>query len=426
MKIKRFCDKDMRHVLRQVRLEQGPDAVILSNRRVDDGIEVIAATDYDEALIHQAVGSESAIDFLQQMAEDGAPPSQQAADGAADSTNADAIVDAKRSLMPASSDQPSSADTGDTALEDLNSEVKSMRDLLETQLSGLLWKDASRQSPMRAQMLRNLSQLGIAPDIANMIVNRVGSVDDSKNLWRAPLMELAQLIPTKDDALLEEGGIAALIGPTGVGKTTTIAKMAVQYAMKYGSDKVSLISADAFRIGAREHLLAFANIIGVGVHAANDFNELEDLLNRLKSQSLVLIDTEGRSQRDRELTNQLAAYGTQQDRVRFYLTLSATCQQSGLNEVVQRFNELPLRGAILTKIDETGQLGCALSTLIRNDLPITWLTDGQRVPDDLHKAAKKKLWLVNQAMECMEYSGAEINERLMAENFREVSDAVQA
>ena len=417
MKIKRYLDRDMRHVLRRVREDQGPDAVILSNRRVDDGIEVIAALDYDEALVRHALGdaldadATVSSDVLAGIAEE---------DVAANTTSNVEVLSAD--LAPV--DVPKLDEAGnDEALADVRSELTSMRGLLETQLSGLMWQDTAQRFPVRAQILRNLARLGVAPDVANTIVDRLGPIAASKDLWNAPLKMLAKTIPTIDDDLLEKGGTIALIGPTGVGKTTTIAKIAAQFAMRNWADDIALVSADSYRIGAREHLMAFANIIGAKVYSASSFDELSETLTRLRDKKLVLIDTEGRSQRDRELSGRLAAYGRNVDRVRFYLTLSAASQEAGLDETIRQFREVPLEGAIVTKVDEAAQLGCVMSALIRNDLPAAWFSDGQQVPEDLHKAAKKKLWLVNEAIECMQASQPEIAEQTMVERFANMSVA---
>ena len=411
MKIKRYLDKSMRQVLRRVREDQGPDAVILSNRRVAGGIEVIAAIDYDEALVRHALGAdadsetEAVInsDALANIAEDDV----QISTAAAAAASSPEILSTE--LIASNADE--------TALKKMETEISSLRGLLETQLSGLVWKDTARRSPVRAQVLRNLARLGLAPDIANIVVDRLEPIEDIKSLWHAPLATLAQLIPVREDSLLEHGGVFALIGPTGVGKTTTIAKIAAHYAMNNWPDDIALVSADSYRIGAKEHLAAFANIIGVKVYSASNSDELSDTLNRLKHKKLVLIDTEGRSPRDRELTDRLAAYGRNQDRVRFYLTLSAATQEAGLDEAVRQFSKVPLEGCIVTKVDEAAQLGCVISTLIRNDLRACWFSDGQRIPEDLHAAGHKKLWLVNQAVTCMEHSQPRVDERVMAERF---------
>lgn len=459
MKIKRYVDTDMRHVLRRVRQDQGPDAVILSNRRVDEGIEVIAAIDYDEALIQQALGSQARADDYRAIADgdiadsdisygditDNAHADNDIADSQiADTTDdcTDRTVNAQRepvaqaaiaakALQPAAADDDAGGDSesisdplaAQATLHGVRSELSSLRELVEAQLSCLVWKDGARRSPIRAQVLRNLARLGVAPDIAYIVVNRLEPIQEIKQIWRSPLGELAQLIPVKEDTLLTAGGTIALIGPTGVGKTTTIAKIAARYSMQQGSDEVALICADAYRIGAKEHLTAFGNIIGVKVHAASSSAELTELLDRLQSKKLILIDTEGMSQRDIDLSDRLAAYGSNEARVHFYLTLSASSQEAVLDETIRCFNKVPLSGTVVTKIDEAAQLGCIISALIRNDLPIAWLSNGQRIPDDLYAAARKRLWLVNQAVEVMEASEPRIDEQTMAERYTQVSVA---
>ena len=413
MKIKRYLDKDMRHVLRRVREDQGPDAVILSNRRVDDGIEVIAAIDYDEALVRHAIGvdsdTESAeqakidTDVLAEIAEDDFVPGKSAS---AEIVSTELVGD----LEPAS-------------LKGMRDQISSLRGLLEQQLSGLVWKDMNEHEPLRAQMLRNLARIGVAPDVAGRVLDRLEPIADVKRIWEAPLSALAQLVPVRQHDLLQKGGTFALIGPTGVGKTTTIAKIAAKFAMQHGADEIALISADSYRIGAKEHLMAFANIIGAKVYSASTSDELTELLMRLQGKKLLLIDTEGRSPRDRELTSRLAAYGNNQERVKFYLTLSAATQEAALDESIQTFRQVPLEGCVVTKIDEAAQLGCVISAMIRHDLPACWLSDGQRVPEDLYTASRKKMWLINQAVDCLEQSMPQIDEHLMAERYSHLGAA---
>ena len=423
MKIKRYVDRDMRHVLRRVRSDQGPEAVILSNRRVGDGIEVIAAVDYDESLIQRALGDRST----------GFKPTEDAQGDAADShciegDNAgEMTATIPAPLVAAETRAVENGGNGEgpsaQPLTDMREELSSLRELVEAQLGGLLWNDGARRAPLRAQMLRNLARLGIAPDVADIVIGRLEPTEDVADVWRSPLAELAQIVPIKRDGLLTDGGTVALIGPTGVGKTTTIAKIAAQFSMRHGSDEIALICADAYRIGAREHLTAFGNIIGVKVHGASTPEELKSLLERLSSRKLVLIDTEGMSQRDLDLSNRLAAYGSNDERVKFYLTLSAACQEAVLDETIRGFNEVPLEGAIVTKIDEAAQIGCVLSTLIRHDLAAAWFSNGQRIPDDLHAAANKRLWLMHQATECLDLAQPKVDERVMAERYGHASVA---
>ncbi|MEM8817890.1 MAG: flagellar biosynthesis protein FlhF, partial [Pseudomonadota bacterium] len=333
MKIKRYLDKDMRNVLRRVREDQGPDAVILSNRRIDEGIEVIAAIDYDEALVRHAMGAaaddKAAIngDSLARIAEDDLPAAADATVLSANLTQTEtetppaATFDdiAKVESLPVQPDV--TADVGEQHLliDGVREEMASMRGMIASQLSSFAWQATSERDPMRAQILRNFARLGLSPDTAQMLLDRLGPIEDVRRLWQEPLMELARSIPVTQNTLLEEGGTYALLGPTGVGKTTTIAKMAARFAMRHGADQIALVSADAYRIGAREHLTAFSNIIGAKVYSASSSDELSDVLMRLGRYRLVLIDTEGRSQRDRELANRLAAWGDHKSRVRYYL-----------------------------------------------------------------------------------------------------------
>ena len=310
MKIKRYLDKDMRHVLRKVREDQGPDAVILSNRRVENGIEVIAAIDYDEALVRHALGVDAGTDAqinsdaLASLAEDSTVlPGEPDTEVTSAKLRSQVTPDVAEPVPAPTAPTRQAGDADDLALSGMRDELTSMRGLLETQLSGLVWKDDARRFPMRAQLLRNLARLGIAPDIANMIIDRLGPTEEVKSLWKPPLTMLAQTLPVVDDQTLENGGTIALIGPTGVGKTTTIAKIAARYALNNWADDIALVSADSYRVGAKEHLTAFANIIGAQVYAASSFDELNTTLTQLRDKKLVLIDTEGRSQRDRDLSN---------------------------------------------------------------------------------------------------------------------------
>ena len=202
MKIKRYVDKDMRQVLRRVREDQGPDAVILSNRRVEEGIEVIAAIDYDEALVRHAIGSDAGreakidTDTLSRIAEDDVAPANDVEVVNANLERTDDVTAA----MP--DDEALDVDAAEAAaMRQLKDELTSMRGLLETQLSDLVWRDTAQRFPLRAQLLRNLARLGIAPDVAGDIVERIGNTDEIRNLWSAPLTAIAQSLPVIDDDL---------------------------------------------------------------------------------------------------------------------------------------------------------------------------------------------------------------------------------
>jgi len=440
----------MRRVLRRVREEQGPDAVILSNRRVGEGIEVIAAVDYNEALMQHALGRDptpagvpatgatagaAPAPACAPEIPEGEPRECEAAGAsrerdAAEARRASEALAASRVLeqaLPASCTETdldfdlTPIAIADPSLTSVRAEISSLRGLLETQVSSLLWADGTRRAPRLAEVLRNLARLGIAPDVARTVVGRLGPLETLKNTWQQPMSALSLLIPVTASSLITDGGVAALIGPTGVGKTTTIAKLAARYAMANGADDIALVCADAYRIGAREHLQAFASLLGVKVHAASDPDDLGRILDGLAHKRLVLVDTEGLSQRDRELEARLESWRSQGENLKFYLTLSACSQQATLDEAIRRFRDVPLAGAIVTKIDEAGQLGCVLSALIRNALPLAWVTDGQHIPDDLHAADQRRLWLLKRAVDCLAASRPEVDEATMAEQYGPVS-----
>jgi flagellar biosynthesis protein FlhF len=186
--------------------------------------------------------------------------------------------------------------------------------------------------------------------------------------------------------------VYSLVGPTGVGKTTTIAKLAARYAQIHGADKVGLITTDSFRIGALEQLATYAKILGCPLKQAKNTEELSDAIYQLRNKKLILIDTAGMSQRDLKLTQKLNHLLTKSRvNIKNYLVLSATSQMSVLQESVQHFKTIPLSGCIFTKIDESLSLGELMSVAIHNRLPIGYLTNGQRVPEDIRVANSEKI-----------------------------------
>jgi flagellar biosynthesis protein FlhF len=445
MKIKRFVAPDMRQALRRVREEQGPDAVILSNSRVADGVEIIAALDYDEALIREALGSiragtdsgqapaaessrEEPVHDNAGAGEDEAgtvaqPPMHRVLAELAERPAAEARVSPEESRASLE-DARALAGEANPSLDAMHSDIRGLREMLEAQLSSLAWNDYARRRPGRAQVLRNLSRLGVAPDVAAPIADQLEDGDAREHAWQLPLRILAESLPMAGDRLLESGGIAAFVGPTGVGKTTTIAKLAARYAMRHGAEGIALVTTDCYRIGAEEQLATYARILGARMYVAEDGEALASLLARLESTDLVLIDTTGMNQRDVRLADQLADLCIDGTAVEVFLTLSATAQEASLDEAVRRFGQLPLAGCALTKIDEAAQLGCALGVLIRHRLPLVYVADGQSVPQDFYLADAKRLWIATQAVECMRRSEADVCEETMAERFGGGSDAV--
>lgn len=475
MKIKRFFAKDMRTALAEVKETLGPDAVIMSNKKVTGGVEIVAAVDYQsqvpgpkDAPVRRQLNEESvnissagkqmtrtapakeqneyyadtlaALLARQQKLnpanpagnDNGASPSWSAGapgngNGASPSWSANgastqsaglaaaggaprtlaeqgqwgvAPEPAKPKARPAAA-RPAQSASRDQEMEGMRKEMASIRKLLEHQISGLMWQEVERREPMRALLIKELKKMGFDDAFADQLA---GLIPEDMPIHQA-MAQLAEVLTAQlkisEDEILRQGGAVALLGPTGVGKTTTIAKLAARFAMKYGAEQVALITTDNYRIGAHEQLQTYGRIMGCPVRQVRDAEELANALYQFRHRRLVLIDTAGVGQRDIRLTEQLdTLVKNAKVRIRSYLVMSATSQRRVMQEAVDHFRRIPLSGCILTKLDESLNLGEVINVCIQNALPISYITDGQRVPEDIQVA--NAALLVGAAMGSLE------------------------
>ncbi|QBH00001.1 flagellar biosynthesis protein FlhF [Xanthomonas oryzae] len=538
MKIKRFVAPDMRTAFRMVREEHGPDAVILSNRRTAEGIEIVAASNYDEELVQRAL--ETARSETPAAAHDAPAPIQQApgpqaptkpaapvhaplkpaadanvsqrqrvASAAEDMIVAMALrqpvnvprqapaaapvrtasipspaaqalahavavttaprqehalsavpeqlfadflttapvqapvhaapVQARTPIMAAAlathasygQDDDEQDDDGfdmddalpqilppaalppivvapaalaavavaaaapapqnDEELKQLRGELALMRQMIEREMNRLT-DERLRGSPVRAQALELMDDYGFDAGLIRDVALQIPADTELHRGRGLMLGLLSKRLPVAPVDPLERGGVIALVGPTGAGKTTTIAKLAQRFAAQHAPRDVALVTTDTQRVGGREQLHSYGRQLGIAVHEADSAESLLDLLERLRDYKLVLIDTAGMGQRDRALAAQLNWLRAAQQ-VTSLLVLPANAHFSDLDEVVRRFAHAKPQGVVLTKLDETGRFGSALSVVVDHQMPITWVTDGQRVPDDLHRANAASLVL---------------------------------
>ncbi len=518
MKIKRFVAADMRSAMNLVRKEHGPDAVILSNRRIEEGIEIVAAANYDESAVQRA---------LEASRRDVAPPPAPKPRTAADAVIA--AVTRRRSATPApepvaattsavaalaraavgatgrtldSADEivPTRGSTGfaatlaraavnepalpeqifapfaeaivapapaaiapanrarfqidpphdmhhesvapavqppplpnaaaidaqpdmaasepaapeavveaspapvlapaptltvvaqdDAEIRQLRQEVAGMRQVIEREMNRFT-DERLRGCPVRATALDLMDEYGFDAGLARDVAMQIPLETEAHRGRGLMLGLISRKLPIAPVDPLEEGGVIALVGPTGAGKTTTIAKLASRFAEKHAPRDVALVTTDTTRIGAREQLYGYGRQLGIAVHEANSGTDLDQLLERLKDYKLVLIDTAGLGPRDRALAAQLQWLRAARQ-VRTLLVLPANTSFGDMDEVVRRFGAANLQGLVLSKLDETGRFGNALSVAVDHALPITWVTDGQDVPDDLHRASAANLVL---------------------------------
>lgn len=405
MKITRLCAANIREALRQVREQLGSEAVILSNKRVGNGIEIIAAVDYDDKLLAQEQQSNvppaptAKASAVTQAATSPAsnPLVTDALKAAAGSADARA-VESKSAPVDVKPDvKPHIVWSQDPLLTDMQHELKAIHGLLKQQLSGLAWGEVARRQPRRADLLERLLSFGLKSALCLRLTDAVAADSDPEQAWRKALQILASGLSVNDDDILTHGGVVALIGPTGVGKTTTVAKLAARYALHHGPGQVALITTDGYRIGAFDQLHTFGMILDMPVRMASNHEALQSAIADFADRSLILIDTAGMSQRDVRLSQQFSLIGAT-PQVKRYLVLAANADTHALEEAVSAFNQVPLAGCIITKLDEANRLGGALSVIHDRGLSLAYVSDGQRVPEDLQSAQIEPLLRMGEAL----------------------------
>ncbi len=400
MKIRRFQAGDMRQAIRQVREALGPDAVILSNKSVQGGVEIVAAVDLEqaEALASRAESAAPGERPVPVAAEAQTAPRARARSVGVDRPVADETVERRATLnrrpepspsRPAAAsvaqvepvEQPATA-SGDE-LAQMRREMAELKALMTNGLSELGWQAMGERQPVRQELLRRLMGLGVSAEVGQRLAAQV-TTDDPELAWRKALFQLAGELTMYEDDLLEEGGVVAVVGPTGVGKTTTIAKLAARFALRHGRRHLALITTDNFRIGARDQLHTYGRILNVPVYSVANADELETTLNSLSDRRLVLLDTAGMGQQDSRLHGQIGLLQNAGRKLRCLLALSATTEPMAMEHAIQLFSDARPEACILTKLDEAASLGGAINALIRSGLPLAYVTDGQQVPEDLH------------------------------------------
>lgn len=376
MNVRKFYASTTREALRQVRDALGVDAIILSNRQVVGGIEIMAVADRD----------------VDSLAAAGVPPPPRAPKPLAQPEPVRAAApERKKPVASSAPEQGQEAPLTDGVIKDIIKEIKFLRGMVEGQLAGFAWGDLQRRDPTKVEILRTLLAVGLSPTLSRQLLDRLPADSDfNKGLrWVKAALTHNLRVVGPEDGIVDQGGIYALVGPTGVGKTTTVAKLAARCTLKHGASKVVMLTTDSYRIGAHEQLRIYGKILGVPVYAIKDESDLQLTLSDLRHKHLVLIDTVGMSQRDRRVAEQIEMLSGNGRKVRRLLLLSATSQGDTLDEVVRTyetgaFPDSEMAGCILTKIDEAVSIGNVLDVVIRHRLMLHFITNGQRVPEDMH------------------------------------------
>jgi flagellar biosynthesis protein FlhF len=317
---------------------------------------------------------------------------------------------------PAPSAPPAPAPAATTAAMDhMNHELKIMRRMLETQLEQLAWNERTRRTPVIAEMLRELTEMGIAQDLAERIGEQLPAEVDLASARRFAIAGLSQYLRTAGPRWQDDGGRVALVGATGAGKSTTLAKLAVRWVLRHGARDLALVAADTVRIGAQDQLQALGQLLGAPVYAPDGFAGLPVLLAQLSRFRMVLIDTPGTSVRDPQLASRLTVLANSASQLESALVLPANMQAGAMDEAVKRFAPANPSCCLITKMDEAASLGGVLSVLIRTRLPVAYVSGGQRVPEDL--APARALDLVSQAVQLARTNQASVDEDLLRRRF---------
>jgi flagellar biosynthesis protein FlhF len=273
--------------------------------------------------------------------------------------------------------------------EDMMSELRSMKGLIEERFGALAFMEKLNRHPAQARLTQKLLDCGFSPALIRKIGDSLAVDVADESAWAAGVLERNLITAEADAPLEDQGGVYALVGATGVGKTTSTAKIAAAFATKYGASNLGLITLDAYRIGAHEQLRAYGRILGVPVHTAHDRASLEDLLELLSAKKMVLIDTAGMAQRDartRELLDMLSHRS-----IKKLLVVNAASQGETIEDVMISYHASVCAGIVLSKMDEAVKLGPALDALIRMKLKVVGVANGQRVPEDWHRLSANAL-----------------------------------
>lgn len=444
MNVKKFTAATSRDALRKVREALGPDAVILSNRPVDGVVEILALDNDDVAALASPAIEEPQAPSFQAFDSDFDPepvfsrapaafapaapePRQPAPRAAAPKLDAfagqpyverraapavaaieaetpptyvnrrapaqEAGIDMAAMTQMMSAAIASAKESAALEMSGMMNEIRAMRGLMETQLAELSWNATAQREPQKAAVLREMLAAGFSATLARYLIDKMPATKDAADALRWIKTVLARNLTTiaNEDDLLNRGGVFALVGPTGVGKTTTTAKLAARCVMRHGPDKLALITTDAYRIGGHEQLRIYGKILGVMVHSVKDEADLRIALKELRNKHTVLIDTIGMSQRDQMVTEQVAMLSESGADVKRLLCLNATSTNETLNEVVRAYQGSSLAGCIMTKLDEAASIGNVLDVVIRQKLNLHYISNGQRVPEDLHLADRAML-----------------------------------
>ncbi|WP_293264142.1 flagellar biosynthesis protein FlhF [Neptunomonas sp.] len=451
MKVKRIFAPDMRQAMRRAREEIGPDAVIVSNHRVAGGVEVVAAHEHEfeaaqsefkrdyekkkrkDEQVSILTGDRSRLDLddelkkarvriaeaneqieseplyhaegkrnlqIEQDDEDDLHAILESLKNRQEARKATILDEYDEEPVAPKQAMPIALSQENPAIESMQQEIQQLKSLLEQQMqvpSRKVWVEESpqRKSAMpvsvEEKLVKRFERIGLSNSLMSQLTRGLEGDLDVAKAWRITLSKLTDAVPVISEDYIARGGMIAFVGPTGVGKTTSIGKLAARYVLQHGSASLALVTTDTYRIAAHEQLRTFGRILDVPVRVVDENNSLEDVLLSLRGKRLVLIDTAGMSHHEGPSEAQKEMLTSVSVRLKKLLVLSCSSQRQVLEDAYDNYHSIGLNGCVLSKLDESGSLGEALSLVVEKALPIAYVTDGQKVPDDIEVAQRNDL-----------------------------------
>ena len=367
MKMQKYTAPDMRSALRKVRSEHGPDALILWTRRTAGVVELTVATD------PEAVANAEILTQAKRAA------------------GADTVAIPVRSVSRPVAVPPAIIPPGVAGSAAIDSELKSLRHLLETQLAALAWNDLTRRAPVKASLMREFASLGLDRELGAELLESVTSDDELDRARQQVLAAFSGRLLTNDDRWTTRGGVLSLVGSPGSGKSSAVAGIAARWVLRNGPNGAVLVSAGDPRFGAFEQLARLGRLLGIPTYQVEEIEALPALLTRLGEQRLVLVDTGATGSRSDDPSVEERNFATLRSIGSIAAVLPATLQATAARQIAARYARLGVTACIATRLDEAASLGGLLSAVITAALPLVYVTDGTRLPDDLRPARSDEL-----------------------------------
>ena len=399
MELERIKATDIRTGLRVIREQFGPDAMIISNKRVADGVEIVVTSDRplpDMVQPTMSAPARSSTAAQPELEDVLAARKRKPVEETIPSPETVFPTADKLSSLVAKSLPQAPVAAADDVIQALQSELRSMRALLEQQLGTGSASRALTMTSAQDDVWQRLGRQGFPEELIQRMIAVIHPREHYDAAWQKVQDQLAGEFSVTEDPVMK-GGIHAVVGPTGAGKSTTLCKLAVRWALANGTESMALVSLDSQRVGGADMPRAIARLLEIPFVVAEAGESLDAVLQRVRGKRLVLIDTAGlvrnHGEQQRLYLEQLAAA---HQRINTLLVLPATGQATFLKQVVDQYREALPSAAVISKIDEAVQLGDVLGELNRERLPLSYLTDGPDIPDDIRVADID--WLIECAL----------------------------